>query len=756
MTRRKGIARSCSMCRGWSVLAARACSGCEKFARAHPVRGACPRCRHDAHLGSDGLCKPCVQAIRAEGDAEWALGIQGAGPRALQLTVGTHRHYATQANPLVLSQSGGPGVSAGWKRKLNRQRAVERDQSAVLEPQMWGQLPLFILPRTLTRDTARAIATRQLSGWEKAESALLVLTAERRMSKAWRCQAAEMVRLALAIREADGAELTCELLLRELPKSGDVVCIVLLHAGLLVSESVPDLRLASRSCGDCNAWMPEIPHAGFRCDPCRDWRMSRHRQPGQCTRCGRDGLALSAGHCRACHPYRDDDRSRPAATQLLIDLPVGPGGTSLLPQDDGPLLAALDVMQAATICAGQEALFTLRRDWSPVLARLRGRPLADLPLTKAVTALLDDFAEQRRDQEGSGFNKNIRTLTILGYWLGGENAFHERDVHDLAHLDTHLAAKPVCQFLRARDLLVDDPALHRDRDLAGIEKVLATLPQPVAEEVDAWVQTLRGQGPRENEPRSWEGIRRYLTTLRPTLTAWTATGMTTLREVTADHIQDTMNGLEGTGRRQRATALRSLFRTLKRERLVFRDLARHLPVGDLTGIPRPVPSDVLASLLDQASTPFAQLAIALAAIHAVPSAEIRTALTADLNLARGTLQLRRGLRRHTLYLEPLTHRLAADWLTYRHQRWPTSANPHLLVTQKTAPDPDYPAVHRSTMQTVLPKGQTLDGLRRDRILNEAFTTGDPLTLMRLFGITEATAMRYVTAAYPERTAKLPR
>ncbi|MFF9654277.1 hypothetical protein [Streptomyces sp. NPDC014622] len=31
-----------------------------------------------------------------------------------------------------------------------------------------------------------------------------------------------------------------------------------------------------------------------------------------------------------------------------------------------------------------------------------------------------------------------------------------------------------------------------------------------------------------------------------------------------------------------------------------------------------------------------------------------------------------------------------------------------------------------------------------------------LRLMRLFGITEKTAMHYVTAAHPERTAKLPR
>ncbi|MCX5254854.1 hypothetical protein OOK27_11825 [Streptomyces canus] len=41
-------------------------------------------------------------------------------------------------------------------------------------------------------------------------------------------------------------------------------------------------------------------------------------------------------------------------------------------------------------------------------------------------------------------------------------------------------------------------------------------------------------------------------------------------------------------------------------------------------------------------------------------------------------------------LEELTHRLAADWLAYRHQRWPASVNPHLLVSQKTALDTTRP------------------------------------------------------------------
>ena len=116
----------------------------------------------------------------------------------------------------------------------------------------------------------------------------------------------------------------------------------------------------------------------------------------------------------------------------------------------------------------------------------------------------------------------------------------------------------------------------------------------------------------------------------------------------------------------------------------------------------------------------------------------------------------RNLLRHTLYLEELTHQLAADWTTYRHRRWLASTNPHLLVSQKTAVDPDHPAVSIGTLRAALPQGLTLDGLRQDRILNEAFESADPLKLMRLFGITEQTAMRYVGAAHPERTAKLPK
>ncbi|MFF2518894.1 hypothetical protein [Streptomyces sp. NPDC058086] len=441
----------------------------------------------------------------------------------------------------------------------------------------------------------------------------------------------------------------------------------------------------------------------------------------------------------------------------MISLPTGKGGPfEAFPVADREVPDYGERRPALHTSRGQEPLFALRRDWAPVLARLRSLPAGEPPLTETARRLVEDFTQQRPGQRPD-YKKNTRTLTILLYWLGADTAVFERDIYDLARIDVNLAAKPVCQFLRIRGLLVEDPDLHRDADQVWIESTLAALPEPVASEVRTWVKVMREQGPREGEPRGYDGIRRYLTNLQPVLTAWTTTvGITSLREITKNQVEDAVHGVSGYARRGLATALRSLFRALKRERVIFRNPARDLPVGDIKGIPKSIPSDLLMGLLDQATTPLGRLVVALAAVHALPGKEIRTLHITGLDLSRGTLEVRRGLVRHTLYLEELTHQLAADWTAYRHHRWPASSNPYLLVSQKTAVDPDHPAVSIGTLSGALPCGLTLSGLRQDRILNEAAESADPLRLMRLFGITEQTAMRYVTAAHPERTSKLPK
>ena len=182
-----------------------------------------------------------------------------------------------------------------------------------------------------------------------------------------------------------------------------------------------------------------------------------------------------------------------------------------------------------------------------MLARLRSAPAGEPPLTANARRLLVQEFVRDRPAQRPDYKKNTRTLTILMYWLGAEAAVFERDVYDLARIDVNLAAKPVCQFLRFRGLLVEDPELHRDRDQVWVESALAALPEPAASQVCTWVEVMREQGPREGEPRGYDGIRRYLSHLQPILTTWTTTaGVTSLREITKNQDEDAVDGVSGT------------------------------------------------------------------------------------------------------------------------------------------------------------------------------------------------------------------
>ncbi|MGX1887774.1 hypothetical protein [Streptomyces sp. NPDC055287] len=122
----------------------------------------------------------------------------------------------------------------------------------------------------------------------------------------------------------------------------------------------------------------------------------------------------------------------------------------------------------------------------------------------------------------------------------------------------------------------------------------------------------------------------------------------------------------------------------------------------------------------------------------------------------GRPKVRRDLP-HTVYLDELTHTLAADWLRDRHQRRPLTTNPYLLVSQQTVVDDRLPPVSTMVMNDIFrPLALTLSKLRQDRILDEARQTADPVQLMRVFGIAAETAMKYIYAAHPERRSSLPR
>ncbi len=191
--------------------------------------------------------------------------------------------------------------------------------------------------------------------------------------------------------------------------------------------------------------------------------------------------------------------------------------------------------------------------------------------------------------------------------------------------------------------------------------------------------------------------------------------------------------------------MRSLFTTLKARRVLFTN-----PAAPLTGRalqPPPVlPLDdaLRALLLDRVDEPGERLIMLLAGVHALRPSQI-CALTLDaIGPAADSLLI--GGR--TRPLDQLTAGHLRAWLHARRVRWPTTANPHLLINRSTAGG--LKPVSRSYVQaTVHRAGITARDLRADRLLDEALASGgDPLQLTHLFGISDPTAIRYCAEAGP--------
>ena len=64
--------------------------------------------------------------------------------------------------------------------------------------------------------------------------------------------------------------------------------------------------------------------------------------------------------------------------------------------------------------------------------------------------------------------------------------------------------------------------------------------------------------------------------------------------------------------------------------------------------------------------------------------------------------------------------------------------------------------HAGRCQPTAGCGRPADGATWPRILDEARHTADPVHLVRVFGITESTAIYYVHAAHPGRQSVIPR
>jgi hypothetical protein len=516
------------------------------------------------------------------------------------------------------------------------------------------------------------------------------------------------------------------------------------------------------------------------CAACSKWRRAFPAQSA-CLRCSRVSHVSRDGLCRPCLLIvRTEDPGwipapepgRPLQLAFLLPGVRLPRATSLIlpanrkdKQAPAGIATARRVIQPRRprpaqpvsphlVDPAQGVLFDARRDWS----FLNVGELGQLPaLTPAASLLVDELDRHARAGGWASGSRNnaTKTLRILLAWTGADAPVPEADIRAL-HARPSTTIRRVLAFLRDRGMVIPDPARPGTAVERTIQQHIDALPDVIAGEVRQWVKVIRGQGRRAHRELPFSSVRSYLNCFCPVLAEW-GQRVTSLREITRDDIQEALEQHPGITAHNLLPALRSLFRALKQEKIIFRDPARRVTLPSMRRLPAPIPSDQLAGLIDRAGTPIAKIAVAMIAIHGLGKKETALLLLEDLDLPRGRLAVRRPTGTHTVYLDELARTLMTGWLRERRLRGPLTANPYLLVNSQTADDTAGPPVSLTAIDTIFSGlGLAPSKVRQDRILDEARHTADPVHLMRVFGLSAHPAMKYVQAAHPDRGPAMPR
>jgi hypothetical protein len=487
------------------------------------------------------------------------------------------------------------------------------------------------------------------------------------------------------------------------------------------------------------------------CKACRSFA-STH-PTATCVTCGRD-LPVDAGVCRPCRKQASLIVGR--GNNAALDLPVAAVTGHQLwfhfgrlaraeprPADDLPPADALPVAQPQPLRLRsrgvQLLLCDVPRDLSRVSAQLP-------PLGPDLAERL--HVEAARLAELRGWSP--RTLSLVQRGLRILRAVHGPGEPVSAGTVRQLTARNmpfphIIDILAAAGVLGDD---RPDTLTAWLDEQLAGLPDQIRAELDTWLGLRRHGAPRRR-PRSRKTIVRDIYSISTFLTG-IGGRYSTLRQITRDDVTTWLAGRPARSKPQDASTLRSLFGTLKTERLIFANPTRGIRVGRRNpSVPAPLPPHLLAETAAAAkNNPALRVVIALAGVHALLPGQIRHLRLDQVDLADQRLDPG-GLDRP---LDEFTAAAIRSYLDFRNQRWPVTTSPYLLITRKTAHTGE--PVSRFWMTRLfydLPV--TAGQLRDDRIVEEALSgRADPLHLAAVFGFGPRTGLRYAAAARETETA----
>ena len=469
----------------------------------------------------------------------------------------------------------------------------------------------------------------------------------------------------------------------------------------------------SGACADCQRSVQRL--YGGRCRPCQRRAHIPTHKP--CQDCG-EVDELTRGRCRGCYYYfqRHPMGTCGACNQQF---PIGPSG----------------------LCRG---CFNNRR----------ARHIINDPIGRVLLEQLTHYAQARgwADDTVSEVRTSLRMVLDNPESLGPTPWTSAAIEQLLLTTGSHRSGKGI---LRVIEFLIDEGRATPSTELT-FERWISTQfhdfkPHIVAE-LTNWIDVMRGNGPRPRKPLQNNTIRSYVWILQGPLASWSQS-YESLREVTTDAVDEQIRTFTGSERSLAATAMRSLFRTLKAKRIIFANPTTHLIRQNCPpGAPVGLQPDQRARLLSGAQRRDEELMILLAGVHALRIGQIARLRVDDVELASRTIKVDGTIR----YLDTLTVQHLTAWLRHRRQRWPETANPHLLINAHTANGTD--AIHTGHItKTFRRLGHTAHQLRVDRFLDEVHNgNADPIQLARLFGISDPTALYYCSAtALLEQSGAIP-
>ncbi len=504
------------------------------------------------------------------------------------------------------------------------------------------------------------------------------------------------------------------------------------------------------SCADCLAWGVL---GSRRCTSCSVWR---HKHPGEagCAGCGRN-LAVKDGYCRLCWQqarYQSrlagglprgamsvlQDGRRILHHQLFFDRmqlrrphgPVRQHGRRGVPAKPPPAPAGRPAFGWV-----QARLFEARRDFT------RFGEDADADLGNAWLAwglyLAWRRGESRGWRRGLRFAVRRALIIVLSRHQPGDTVRYSEVIAVQQALG--ISAGRTAEVLQEMGVLDDD---RRPAFEGWLERKLDGLAPGIRADAEAWLRTLHDGGPR-SRPRDIASAWNHMLYLRPALLGWSGR-YGHLREVTRDDVLAILGGLHGSRRSNVLVALRSLFAFCKRHKTIFRSPVQGIRVGQRTsGIIQPLSQDEVDQAAQAATTPAARLVLVLAAMHAARVKAIREIRLDDVDLGNRRIVIGGKARP----VDDLTRKVLLEWLTHRSTRWPSTANPHLLVNQMSANGTGPVSTSYFAKTALRGKAATLERLRVDRQLQEALAHGpDPLHLATMFGLDPKTAIRYAENA----------